>query len=69
MTTAPICAAAASPRSSQSRPIRYDRTAHRRRNIIQRPFIQLTSWRGIASRHDEHAAVFRGAVVLASILI
>jgi hypothetical protein len=32
-------------------------------------FNQLESWRGIATRYDEHATVFHGAVVLASILI
>jgi transposase len=38
-------------------------------NVIERTFNQLKAWRGIATRYDKHATVFRGAVVFASILI
>jgi transposase len=55
--------------SRGGRPIRHDRTAYRRRNVVERAFTQLKSWRGIATRYDEHATVFHGALVLASILI
>jgi transposase len=55
--------------SAGGRPIGYDRTAYRRRNVIERTFGQLKAWRGIATRYDKHATVFHGAVVLASILI
>jgi hypothetical protein len=45
-----------------------DRTAYRRRNVIERlqPARVLARHR---HRYDEHATVFHGAVVLASILI
>ena len=55
--------------SAGGRPVGYDRTAYRRRNVIERAFNQLKSWRGIATRYDKHATVFHGAVVLASILL
>ena len=51
------------------RPIGYDRTVYRRRNVIERAFNRLKAWSGIATRYDKHATVFHGAVVLASILI
>ena len=55
--------------SRGGRPIGYDRTVYRRRNVIERAFNRLKAWRGIATRYDKHATVFHGAVVLASILI
>ncbi len=55
--------------SRGGRPIGYDRTVYRRRNVIERAFNRLKAWRGIATRYDKHAIVFHGAVVLASILI
>ncbi len=55
--------------SAGGRPVGYDRTAYRRRNVIERAFNQLKAWRGIATRFDKLATVFHGAVVFASILI
>ncbi len=55
--------------SAGGRPVGYDRTAYRRRNVIERAFNQLKAWRGIATRYDKHATVFHGALVFASILI
>jgi transposase len=51
------------------RPVGYDRTAYRRRNVLERAFAQLKAWRGLATRYDEHAIVFYGALGFASILI
>jgi transposase len=31
-------------------------------------FNQLKNWRGIATRYDKHALVYRGGIVLAAIL-
>jgi transposase len=39
------------------------------RNVTERAFNQLKNWRGIATRFDKHALVYRGGVVLASILL
>ena len=55
--------------SRGGRPIGYDRTAYRRRNVIERTFDRLKAWRGLATRYDKHATVFHGALVFASILI
>ncbi len=55
--------------SRGGRPIGYDRTAHRRRNVIERTFNRLKAWRGLATRYDKHATVFHGALVFASILL
>ena len=55
--------------SAGGRPISYDQIAYRGRNVVERAFNQLKNWRGIATRYDKHATVFRGAVVLASILL
>jgi len=55
--------------SAGGRPVGYDKVAYRGRNVVERTFNQLKSWRGIATRYDKHATVFRGAVVLASILL
>ena len=55
--------------SAGGRPIGYDRTAYRRRNVIERTFNRLKAWRGLATRYDQHATVFHGALVFASILI
>lgn len=43
-------------------------TADRRRNVIERSFNHLKHWRGLATRYDQYATTYRGAVVLASIL-
>ena len=51
------------------RPVSYDREAYRGRNVIERAFNQLKNWRGLASRYDKHAVVYRGGLVLASALL
>ena len=55
--------------SRGGRPVGYDRTAYRGRNVVERAFTQLKAWRGIATRYDKYATVFRGAVVLAAITL
>ena len=55
--------------SAGGRPVSYDRATYRRRNVVERAFNRLKNWRGIATRYDKHATTYRGAVVLASILI
>ncbi len=55
--------------SAGGRPVSYDKLAYRGRNVVERAFNQLKNWRGIATRYDKQAIVFRGAVVLASILL
>jgi transposase len=51
------------------RPPAFDATAYKGRNIIERSFNAHQQWRGIATRYDKLAAVYRGAVVLRAITI
>ena len=55
--------------SRGGRPVGFDASDYKNRNVIERAFNQLKNWRGIATRYDKHALVYRGGVVLASILL
>ncbi len=55
--------------SQGGRPVSYDAHDYKQRNVIERAFNRLKQWRGIATRYDKHALIYRGAVVLASILL
>jgi transposase len=55
--------------STGGRPVSYDQTAYRGRNVIERAFNGFKHWRGLATRYDKHAVVYRGGLVLASTLI
>jgi transposase len=50
------------------RPVGYDTEAYKARNVVERFFNRMKNWRGLASRYDKHALVYRGGVVLAAIL-
>ena len=50
------------------RPISHDLIRYRGRNVVERFFNQLKQWRGLATRYDKHAVIYRGGVVLAAIL-
>jgi hypothetical protein len=49
--------------------VTYDRTAYRGRNVIERAFNGFEHWRGLATRYDKHAIVYRGGLVLAAVLL
>lgn len=55
--------------SAGGRPVRYDTSAYRGRNVIERAFNGFKQWRGLATRYDKHAVVYRGGLVLAAALI
>jgi transposase len=55
--------------SRGGRPVGYDAEAYRGRNVIERAFCKTKHWRGLATRYDKHAVVYRGALVLAAALI
>jgi transposase len=55
--------------SRGGRPVNFDAEDYKQRNVIERAFNRLKQWRGIATRYDKHALVYRGGVVLASILL
>jgi len=50
------------------RPISYDPVAYKGRNVVERSFNALKQWRGLATRYDKLAVVYRGGAVLAAIL-
>jgi len=54
---------------AEGRSVTYDRNAYRGRNVIERVFNGLKHWRGLATRCDKHATVYRGALVLAAALL
>lgn len=51
------------------RPVSFDKAAYRARNVIERAFNGFKHWRGLATRYDKHALVYRGGLVLAAALI
>lgn len=54
--------------SRGGRPVTYDTDAYRGRNVVERSFNALKHWRGLATRYDKLAVVYRGGAVLAAIL-
>ena len=51
------------------RPVSFDAQDYKQRNVIERAFNRLKQWRGIATRYDKHALVYRAGIVLASVLL
>ncbi len=50
--------------SAGGRPVGLDATDYKNRNVIERRYCHIKQWRGLATRHDKHATVYRAAVVL-----
>jgi putative transposase len=51
------------------RPVDFDADTYRGRNVIERSYNQLKQWRGLATRYDKLAVIFRGGAVVRSIFI
>jgi transposase len=51
------------------RPVSYDTEAYKNRNVVERSFNALKNWRGLATRYDKLAVIYRGGAVLAAILV
>ena len=47
----------------------FDSDAYRGRNVVERAFGRLKSWRAIATRYDKHARTYRAGLVLAAIVL
>ena len=47
----------------------FDAHDYKNRNVVERTFNHFKNWRGLASRYDKHALVYRGGVVLAAIVL
>jgi transposase len=54
--------------SAGGRPVGYDTEDYKSRNVVERFFNRMKNWRGLASRYDKYALVYRGSVVLAAIV-
>jgi putative transposase len=55
--------------SRGGRPVDFDVEDYKSRNVVERAFNKLKNWRGLATRYDKHAVVYRGGMVLASIVL
>ena len=55
--------------SRGGRPPTFDAQRYRQRNLVERCFNRLKQYRALATRYDKRAELYRGLVVLASILI
>nr|WP_221433398.1 IS5 family transposase [Micrococcus endophyticus] len=54
--------------SRGGRPIGLDAIDYKNRNVIERQYCHLKQWRGLATRYDKHAIVYRAAVVLNAVI-
>lgn len=50
--------------SHGGRPVQLDADDYRNRNVIERRFCHTKQWRGLATRYDKHAIVYRAAVLI-----
>lgn len=55
--------------SAGGRPPSFDAEVYKGRNVIERSFNDHKQWRGLATRYDKLATVYRGAVVLRAITL
>ena len=46
----------------------FDAEDYKNRNVVERFFNRIKHWRGIASRFDKYAVVYRGGIILAAIV-
>lgn len=55
-------------RSRGGRPVGLNAADYKNRNGIERGYARLKQWRGLATRFDTHAVVYRSAVVLNAVI-
>lgn len=46
------------------RPVGLDAADYKNRNVIERRFCHIKQWRGLATRYDKHASIYRAAVLI-----
>ena len=46
----------------------YDHDTYKGRNVVERSFAALKQWRGLATRYDKLAIVYRAAAVLTAVI-
>jgi transposase len=54
--------------SRGGRPVSYDPIDYRNRNVIEGGFCHLKQWRGLATRYDKLAIVYRAAAVINAVI-
>lgn len=54
--------------STGGRPVTFDTETYKNRNAVERAFAHIKQWRGLATRYDNHVLIYRGALVLHSII-
>jgi putative transposase len=55
--------------SAGGRPVSYDTELYKNRNVVERSYESLKQWRGLATRYDKLAVIFRGGAILRSIVM
>jgi transposase len=55
--------------SAGGRPPAFDAALYKDRNLVERSFNDHKQWRGLATRYDKLAAIYRGGVVLRAITL
>jgi transposase len=55
--------------SRGGRPPAFDATDYKGRNVVERNFNDVKQWRGLATRYDKLAIVYRAAAVLRAITL
>lgn len=55
--------------SAGGRPPAFDVEVYKNRNTVERGYLRLKQWRGIATRYDKHARTFLGGVLLAATIL
>ena len=51
------------------RPVSYDTELYKARNVVERSYESFKQWRGLATRYDKLAVIFRGGAILRSIIM
>jgi len=54
--------------SHGGRPVGLDVEDYRNRNVIERRFCHTKQWRGLATRYDKHAVIYRAAALIHAII-
>lgn len=54
--------------SRGGRPPAFDAVDYRGRNVVERRFCHIKQWRGLATRYDKLAIVYRAAAVLHAVI-
>ena len=67
-TCAAIRARSHSSTTTMTRPVSFDAEDSEDGIVVERFFNRMKNWRGLASRYDKLAVVFRSSVVLAAIV-